>query len=47
MTAKKFTDEIKRVRQVEKKSMILIPQHLNKDKFIDCMWSFKENKYMY
>ena len=33
MTAKKFTDEIKRVRQVEKKSMVLIPQHLDKEIF--------------
>ena len=27
--------------------MVLIPQHLEKGLFIDWMWSFKENKYMF
>ena len=33
VTAKKFTDEIKRLRQVKLKSMIQVPQHLEYDPF--------------
>ena len=47
ITAKIFTDEIKRVRTDEKKLMIRIPQHLAKIPFGSYFWDFEKKDLMH